>query len=177
MKRHKSGDVVPEHKYKGHCDLETVARNIAKIKYKDVRTDGGDGGDVKHEKETDGMEMDDNVEKHVEVTDSRFSPDSDNNSKMRSGFLRTQQDLHQISVAANKYSNLSSATSNVQTTGLVNMETTVFNSQTVQPTTSFSAANYNVTSHIDIPLDYRNTQPFNPEQPYTQHSDAPIYYN
>ena len=173
MKRHKSGNVVPEHKYKGHCDLETVAKNIAKIKYKDVRTECGDGGDVKHEKGTDGMEMDANVEKHVEVIDSRFSPDSDNNSKMR----RTQQDLRQISVAANKYLNLSSATSNVQTTGLVNMETTVFNNQTVQPTTSFSAANYNVTSHIDIPLDYKNTQPFNPEHPYTQHSDASIYYN
>lgn len=36
MKRHRSGDVIPDHKYKGHCPVQKIADYIEKVDYKEV---------------------------------------------------------------------------------------------------------------------------------------------
>ena len=166
MKRHRSGDVVPEHWYKGHCDLEKVTKNIGKIAYKDFRTDNADVGDEGHEIDTDKMEMSANVEQHEDVLNSNSHD-----------VTRLAQDVQQSFDSVDKHIDLDSITGEGQTIRLVNIETNVFKSQVVQPATSLTNANCNLPMHLGLPVEYKNAQHQNPEQPYPQHSNVPIYYH
>ena len=163
MKRHRSGDVVPEHRYKGHCDLEKITKNIGKIAYKDFRTDNADVGDEGHEIDTDKTEMSANVEQHEDVLNS-------NSLAVTGSAQKVQQSFDSV----DKHLDFDSVTGDGQTIRLVNMETNVFNSQVVQPATSLTNANFNLPMHL---VEYKNAQHQNPEQPYPQHSNVPIYYH
>lgn len=162
MKRHRSGDVVPEHKYKGHCDPKKVATNIGKIVYKNFRTDNTE--EVHEKAMEERMEMTTNVDQQVEVIHS-----NDN-------VTRSEQGVQQSFDTVDKNAVIESVTGNGKSLGLVDMETNVFNCQNVQPVPSLTNANYNLQMHLGLPTEYKEAQHQNQDQPYTQHN-VPIYYH
>ena len=176
MKRHRSGDMIPDHKYKGHCELEKVADNIGKIVYKEVdfRSDNDDVSDEEHEKDSDKTEISQSVEQHANVlhSNSEYIADAKDDRITRSH----QNVLHSF-IRNNGRTNHDSFTGDGQTNALVSMETNIFSEQVVHPSTSLTNTNYNIPMHLGLPVVYKDDQHLNQEQPNLQYSNVPNYYH